>query len=60
MRIYDRALTAAEVTYVATKGSGYMPLLARTNLPDTEAQGQKAINFRDYALFMTKRLEKKI
>ena len=54
MRIYSRALTAAEVAWLGTNGTGYSPLLARSNIFDTEAAGSRAVNFKDYALFMKK------
>ena len=62
VRIYSRALTAAEVAWLGTNGIGYAPLPSnlRTNIFNTEAAGSKAVNFRDYALFMTKWLEKKL
>ena len=53
VRIYNRALTAAEIAYVGFGPTGYVPLLARSNISDAEAQGSKVVNFKDYAEFMT-------
>jgi len=55
VRVYDYALSAAEVAYLVTgtTPTGYVPLDSQVNIYDEEAQGQKAVNFRDFAKFMT-------
>ena len=62
VRIYDYALSAAEVAYVATAPvyDGYVALTAQSNIYDEEAQGAKAVNFRDYAVIMASWLEEKL
>ncbi|MHC4479080.1 MAG: LamG domain-containing protein [Planctomycetota bacterium] len=52
IRVYDYALSAAEVAYLATEGTGYVPLTSQTNLYDQEPAGQKAINLRDLAVLL--------
>jgi hypothetical protein len=56
---YGVALTDPEIAYIASDGTGYIPLLSPANLYDTEPQGQKIINFRDFAALMNSWLEKK-
>jgi MSHA biogenesis protein MshQ len=60
VRIYDYALSDTEVAYVATNGSGYLPLDSIANLYDSEPLGQKAVNFKDYAVLMASWLEEKL
>ncbi|MHC4646335.1 MAG: hypothetical protein ACYTBJ_12615 [Planctomycetota bacterium] len=40
------------------RGSGYMPLMAETNIHNSESQGSRAVNFRDYAELMEDWLQK--
>jgi len=65
VRLYNTALSAEEVAYVATQSTGgagtaYMPLLVRANIYDNEPQGSKAVNFKDFAELMTTWLEEKL
>jgi len=65
VRVYNYALSAEQVAYIATKstggtGTGYMPLLSQTNIYDAEPAGQKAVNLRDYAELMNSWLEEKL
>jgi|GEM_PF-2831931 len=60
VRVYSAALSQAEMAWLATDGEGYVPLQSRVNIYDEESMGQKAVNFRDFALLMTKWLEKKL
>jgi len=60
VRVYSRALSAAEVGWLATEGSGYVSLDSEVNIYDSEPQGQKAVNFKDLAKFMTSWLEEKL
>jgi len=59
VRVYNYALSQAEVAWLATDGGGYMPLTSAANIYDSEPEGSKAINFRDFAELTTKWLEKK-
>jgi hypothetical protein len=52
VRVYNYALSASEVAYVAAGPSGYIPLELEVNIYNSEPDGQKAVNFRDLALFM--------
>jgi hypothetical protein len=49
VRVYDYALSAGDVAWLATDGTGYVPLRSEANLYDEEPEGKKAINFRDIA-----------
>jgi hypothetical protein len=49
-RVYDRGLSAGEVAYLATEGTGYVPLVSEANLYDQEPPGQKTINLKDFAV----------
>jgi hypothetical protein len=60
VRIYNRALTSAEVAYLATGGSGYVPLNSRVNIWDAEPAGKKAINIKDLAVLLDVWLQQKL
>jgi len=60
VRIYNVALSDENVAYIATQGSGYVPLQAEVNIYDAEAAGSKAVNFKDLAELMTAWLEQKL
>ena len=62
VRVYDYALSAVEVAYVATAPAydGYVELTAQSNIYDEESAGDKVVNFRDLAKFMTAWLEQKL
>jgi len=60
VRVYSVALPEAQIAHIATEGTGYVPLVSVYNLHDLEAQGLKAVNFRDFAKFMTAWLEEKL
>jgi hypothetical protein len=51
-RVYNRGLTAAEVAWLATDGTGYMALTSTANFYDNEPANQKAINVRDIAILI--------
>jgi len=61
VRIYDRALTPAEIAYLAdeTPGDGelYVAVQSVADLYDEEPQGSKAINFKDFAVLIEKWLD---
>jgi len=59
VRVYNRALTDAEVAWLATDGTGYAALRSCANIYDAEGQGAQVINFRDFAKFMTAWMEEK-
>jgi hypothetical protein len=50
VRVYDYGLTAAEVAYLATEGTGYVPLLSPANIYDEEPMGSRIVNLNDYAI----------
>jgi hypothetical protein len=60
VRVYDVALSDENVAYIATQGTGYVPLQADVNIYDAEAAGSKAVNFKDLAELMTAWLEQKL
>jgi hypothetical protein len=53
VRIYDYALSEAQIKWLATDGTGYIPLRSEANLYDLEPQGERAVNFRDIALLIS-------
>ncbi|MBA7661216.1 hypothetical protein ES703_69231 [subsurface metagenome] len=61
VRIYDRALSDDEVAWLAdidTNPDGlYVPLVSPANIYDTEAEGLKWVNFRDFAVLANDWLE---
>jgi hypothetical protein len=50
VRVYDRALTAAEIGYLASDGTGIIVEQSIANLIDGEAPGERAVNLRDFAV----------
>jgi hypothetical protein len=50
VRVYDRALTAAEIGYLASDGTGIIVERSIANLIDGEAPGERSVNFRDFAI----------
>ena len=58
-QIFDYALTEAQAGYLGTGETGYVPLRAALNIYNLEPDGQKAVNFRDYAVLMLNWLDKK-
>jgi hypothetical protein len=54
VRIYSRALSQAEILYLATDGASsdpyYKPVTSPANVYDDEPEYQKSVNFRDYAI----------
>lgn len=59
-RLYDSALSDEQVGYLASNGTGYVSLVSTMNIYDAEAEGSKAVNFKDYALLMASWLEEKL
>jgi hypothetical protein len=60
VRVYAIALTEPEIAYITTQTTGYLPLLSIANIYDNESQGNKVINFRDYAVMMAGWLDEKL
>jgi len=60
VRIYNVALSDENIAYIATQGSGYVPLQSDVNIYDAEPAGSKAVNFKDFAELMTAWLEEQL
>jgi hypothetical protein len=52
VRLYDYGLSAAEVAWLATEGTGYIPLTLEMNIYDKELPGKQTINFKDFAMLL--------
>jgi hypothetical protein len=50
VRVYDRGLTAAEIGYLASDGTGIVEEEFIANLIDPEGPGERAVNMRDFAI----------
>ena len=63
-RIYNRALTAAEVAYLAdtTPGDGelHIPVPSAAEVYQEEPEGQRRVNFKDFAMVANKWLEEEM
>ena len=51
-RVYGYGLSDDEVADIGTETSGIVPLISIANIYDDEPDGQKAVNFKDYARLM--------
>jgi len=60
VRVYNVALSQAEMAWLATDGTGYVPLQSKANLYDEESEGNKSVNMRDYAELMLSWLDEKL
>jgi len=60
VRVYDYALTEAQVAHIASGGSGYIPLPSVVNIYDKELPTRKAVNFRDLDVLLDEWLETKL
>jgi len=64
VHIYSRALSQAEIAYLAdaTPGDGesYIPVASAANIYDEEAQGLKAVNFKDFAVLADQWLDEQL
>ncbi|MHC4647083.1 MAG: LamG-like jellyroll fold domain-containing protein [Planctomycetota bacterium] len=56
--IFNYALSATEVAYLATDGTGVVSMDSPYNIYDEETPGGRAVNFKDYALLVESWLEK--
>ncbi|MHC4474906.1 MAG: LamG-like jellyroll fold domain-containing protein [Planctomycetota bacterium] len=50
VRIYDYPLSQLEAMYLATDGTGILPIQSPANLYNEEPPGSRVINIRDYAV----------
>ena len=61
VRIYNRALSQAEILYLASEGASsdpyYNPVISPANVYDEEDPYEKSVNFRDYAIISDNWLE---
>jgi len=60
VRVYSRALSQAEIAYLATDGTGLYLMGSAANLYDKEVPGDRTINFRDYAMLLESWLEEQL
>jgi hypothetical protein len=60
VQVYDVAISQADVVYLASDGSGYVPVDSPGNIYDLEPEGQRAVNMRDVAMLLTAWLEEKL
>jgi len=60
VRVYSRALSQAEIAYLATDGTGLYLMDSTANLYDKEEPGHRTVNFRDYAVLLEGWLEEKL
>ena len=58
--VYNRALSAAEIAYIATDETGIFTVQSVANLYNDEALGDRAVNLRDFAKLSENWLEKKL
>jgi hypothetical protein len=64
VRIYDRALTQAEIAYLADvspdDGRLYIPVPSVANVLDEEPEGSRAVNFKDLAVLIAEWLDEEL
>jgi len=60
VRIYNYGLSAEEIAYLASDGTGIFSVQAVANLYNAEDLGKRAVNLRDYAKLAKGWLEKKL
>jgi hypothetical protein len=59
-RIYDYALSEPEIAYLATSGTGIVTVQSIANLYNEEDLGNRAVNFRDFAILANDWLVQKL
>jgi hypothetical protein len=59
-RIYDVALSQAEIKYIASDGTGWFAVQSVANLYNEEALGDRAVNLRDFAKLANNWLVRKL
>jgi hypothetical protein len=57
VRVYDTALSHANIVSLAGQSEVYQPVLSLANISDEEAQFSKSVNFKDYAIMANRWLE---
>jgi len=57
VRVYDYGLSAEEVTWLATDGTGIFAVQSIANVYNEEDLGKRAVNFRDFAVIADSWLE---
>jgi hypothetical protein len=60
VRVYDTNLTAAEIGYLASDGTGLVLVQSIANLVNPEAPGERAVNLRDFAALADSWLEQEL
>jgi hypothetical protein len=60
VRLYNYALSEAEVAWLAANGACCVPLRSRLNLYDAEPVGSKAVNMKDLAMIADAWMEQKL
>jgi len=60
VRVYNRALSAAEIAYIATDETGIFTVQSVANLYNDEVLGDRAVNLRDFAKLANNWLVKKL
>ncbi len=64
VRIYDRALTQAEIAYLADEspedGQLYIPVPSVANILDEEPEGSRAVNLKDFAVLISEWLNEEL
>jgi hypothetical protein len=62
VRIYNRALSQAEIAYLISDGAAtlHVPVLSPADLSDDEPEGSKSVNFKDYAVLVDMWLDEQL
>jgi len=60
VRVYNYALTEAEIMSLAGAGAVYVPVTSPANISDLEPVLEKKVNFKDYSLLANKWLEEEL
>jgi len=60
VRVYNYALSPAEIMSLAGAGAVYVPVTSPANISDLEPVLEKTVNFKDYSLLANKWLEEEL
>jgi len=60
VRVYNYGLSAEEIAYLATDGTGMLAVQSIANLSNDEALGSRAVNLKDFAVLANSWLEQKL
>jgi hypothetical protein len=60
VRVYNYALTPAEIMSLAGAGAVYVPVTSPANISDLEPVLEKKVNFKDYSVLANKWLEEEM